>query len=277
MSTDPADHPSSDFTLDWEVVDVPDGSRLTSYWDVEPLCRGPEPVPDWVVLDRGAVDTDLGVLKTGKEGDVSLLERSGKDGTVVLAAKRYRDQDHRSFRRGEEYAEGRRVRDSRVTRAIAKGSAFGRAAAAGQWASAEWDQLKRFWLLGVPVPYPVQIDGTEILMELVLDEDGAPAPRLARERPGHARLASYFDQLREAMRAMAEQGWVHGDLSPYNLLAAGDRLVVIDLPQAVDLVANPQGSEFLLRDCHHVCAWFAARGLDVDADALFAELIAAAW
>jgi RIO kinase 1 len=69
----------------------------------------------------------------------------------------------------------------------------------------------------------------------------------------------------------------HGDLSPYNVLAAGDRLVVIDLPQAVDVVANPTGMEFLMRDCRNVCSWFASRGLDVDEHDLFAELLASAF
>ena len=78
------------------------------------------------------------------------------------------------------------------------------------------------------------------------------------------------------MTALAPHGVAHGDLSPYNVLAAGERLVVIDLPQAVDLVANPSGLDFLMRDCHNVCSWFVARGLDVDEHALFAELLAGA-
>ena len=73
------------------------------------------------------------------------------------------------------------------------------------------------------------------------------------------------------MAALARHGVAHGDLSPYNVLAAGDRLVVIDLPQAVDIVANPTGMDFLMRDCHNVCAWFVARGLDVDEHDLFAD------
>jgi RIO kinase 1 len=122
----------------------------------------------------------------------------------------------------------------------------------------------------------VQIEGTEILMELVT-VDGEAAPRLAATRPDRRLLRSWFDQLREAMAALAGNGLAHGDLSPYNILAAGERLVIIDLPQVVDLVANPQGSEFLHRDCHNVCTWFARRGLEVDEDALFAELLASAW
>ena len=58
------------------------------------------------------------------------------------------------------------------------------------------------------------------------------------------------------------------------LYTAGERLVIIDLPQVVDLVGNPAGPDFLLRDCTNVCTWFRARGLEVDEHDLFAELLA---
>lgn len=273
-----------DFTFDFRPLDDPeDGQRFSTYWDVEPLMRGPQPVPDWLVTDRAAIDTDLGVLKTGKEADVFVLERAVPDGLAVdgartceLAAKRYRSSEHRTFHRNASYTEGRRTRNSRDTRAVARKSAFGRQVAAGQWAWAEWESLKRCYEAGVPVPYPVQIDGTEILMELVT-VDGEAAPRLAATRPGPELLRSWFEQLRDAMAALARGGLAHGDLSPYNILAAGERLVIIDLPQVVDVVANPQGAEFLQRDCHNVCTWFNRRGLDVDEHELFGELMASCW
>ena len=149
-----------------------------------------------------------------------------------------------------------------------------------EWAVAEWDALVRCHRLGVPVPYPVQVDGTELLMEWVTidGEDGsATAPRLAQVRPSPALLASYFDQLRDVMTTLVHAGLVHGDLSAYNVLAAGDRLVVIDLPQVVDLVGNRGGADFLMRDCANVCSWFRSRGLDVDEHALFGDLMAHAF
>ena len=279
-STGRTDDLDQTFVFDFRSYDDPeDGQRFTTWLDVEPLCRGPEPRPDWVVTSQAAVDTELGVLKTGKEADVFLLERAVPDDPtqqVVMAAKRYRGEEHRSFHRSTAYTEGRRTRRSRDARAIAKKTAHGRAVAAGQWAWAEWEALTRFWAAGVPVPYPVQIDGTEILMELV-QVDGEAAPRLAQTRPKAELLSSYFDQLRTAMVELARHGVAHGDLSPYNVLAAGERLVLIDLPQAVDIVANPSGMDFLMRDCHNVCTWFAARGLDVDEHELFADLVGSAW
>jgi RIO kinase 1 len=281
MSSQDGFTPDPSFVIDftaYDDLDDPD-KRWSTWLSVEPLCRGPEPRPDWLVTSQGAVDTDLGILKTGKEADVYLLERADPhepERAVVMAAKRYRGEEHRSFHRSTAYREGRRMRNTRDARALARKSAHGRAVAAGQWAWAEWEALVRFHGLGVPVPYPVQIDGTEILMEWVT-VDGETAPRLAQTRPDPDLLASYYDQLRDALALMAQQGVVHGDLSPYNILAAGERLVVIDLPQVVDLVANPAGMDFLLRDCTNVCAWFRARGLAVDEHELFGELMAHAF
>jgi RIO kinase 1 len=279
--------PADAFVFTFSSVDEELGpdQRWSTWLDVERGSRGPEPRPSWVITEQAAIDTELGILKTGKEADVFLLERAVEaigDNPArlsLLAAKRYRNEEHRSFHRSSSYTEGRRTRNSRDGRALAKKTAHGREVAAGQWAWAEWEALKRFWDAGVPVPYPVQIDGTEILMEFV-SVDGEAAPRLAQTRPEPALLRSYFEQLRDAMAELARHGVAHGDLSPYNILAAGERLVVIDLPQAVDIVANPTGMDFLMRDCHNVCTWFRSRGLDpaiADEHALYGELIAAAF
>ena len=65
------------FVFDFEAYDdLGDGQRWSTWLSVEPLCRGPEPRPDWVVTSQAAVDTDLGILKTGKEADAFLLERA---------------------------------------------------------------------------------------------------------------------------------------------------------------------------------------------------------
>ena len=268
------------FVFDFVAYDeVGDGQRWSTWLSVEPLSRGPEPRPDWVVTSQGAIDTDLGILKTGKEADVFLLERADPhdaEQSVVMAAKRYRSPEHRSFHRSATYTEGRSMKRSRDERAIKRKSTFGRQVAAGEWAVSEWSALVRCRQLGLPVPYPVQIDETEILMEWIT-VDGETAPRLAQTRPDRPLLESYYQQLRDALATMVQAGLVHGDLSPYNILAAGDRLVIIDLPQIVDLVGNAQGFDFLLRDCTNVCAWFQRRGLDADPQELFGELMAHAF
>jgi RIO kinase 1 len=279
-TSDPFEGLDERFVFDYTgYADLGEGQRWSSWDDLEALMKGPEPRPDWVITSSGAIDTELGVLKTGKEADVHLVERSDPldpDRAVVMAAKRYRDTDHRTFHRAAAYTEGRSMKRSRDNRALKRKSTWGRIVAAGEWAVSEWEALKRLWSIGVPVPYPVQIDETEILMEWVT-HDGETAPRLAGTRPERDLLEAWFEQLREALATMAQAGVVHGDLSPYNTLAAGERLVIIDLPQVVDLVGNPQGMDFLLRDCTNMCTWFRSRGLEVDEHALFGDLMAHAF
>jgi RIO kinase 1 len=107
----------------------------------------------------------------------------------------------------------------------------------------------------------VQILGTELLLEFVGSPDGTAAPRLAETRPSAAELADLWDQLVQAMVALARDGLAHGDLSAYNLLVHDGRLVMIDLPQIVDVIANPRGAWFLDRDAANVGRWFTAHGL----------------
>ena len=259
------------------IEDTPDEGSRWSTWDQStPLERGPRPHPDWLVTELAAVDTELGVLKTGKEADVHLVERGvpGTDRRCLLAAKRYRSGQHRLFHRDAGYLEGRRVRESRVNRAMTGRTSFGKEVIAGQWAAAEFTALCRLWELGVAVPYPVQILGTEVLQEFIGDtDDAAAAPRLAQLRPDTADLADLWRQLVEALTTMARAGWAHGDLSAYNLLVHDGRLVVIDLPQIVDVVANPRGREFLQRDARNVATWFSAHGVDgADGETLAADL-----
>ena len=73
---------------------------------------------------------------------------------------------------------------------------------------------------------------------------------------------------------MPRAGAAYGDLSPYNLLVHHGRVVVIDLPQLVDVASNPNGMALLRRDCVNVCDWFARRRVTCDAREVFAELVA---
>jgi RIO kinase 1 len=247
----------------FDPADGLDGGERWSSWD-QPHAgdRGPGPYPRWLITDLAARDTELGILKTGKEADVFLVRRGVPGGrSCLLAAKRYRDNAHRMFRRDTDYREGRRVRQSRDNRAMAKGTAAGREMLAEQWAAAEFGMLGRLYTAGVPVPYPVQRLGTELLLEFIGDPDGTAAPRLADTRPDPGELTGLWRQLADGLAILAGLGLAHGDLSAFNLLVHQGRLVIIDLPQVVDVVAHPRGASFLDRDAANVARWFSARGL----------------
>lgn len=253
----------------------PEGDRWSTWPEA---AHGPHPRPTWLVTASAAVDTELGVLKSGKEADVHVLRRHvpGTDASCLLAAKRYRGPELRTFHRDASYTAGRRVKRSRDNRAMARRTTYGRELSSQTWGFAEFTIMCELWSDGLPVPYPVSISGREVLLELVTDDGATAAPRLASTRPEPALLPELWEQSVSVMHELAARGMTHGDLSPYNVLLHGERLVVIDWPQVVDIVANPQGLDFLHRDVTTMASWFIRRGLDVDPEETFADLLVSA-
>ncbi len=136
--------------------------------------------------------------------------------------------------------------------------------------------LRRAWEAGVSVPYPVEQTDHGLLMEFIGDESIA-APKLGQARLSGAELATAWEQLLANLRALTGAGLVHADLSAYNLLWWDGRLVLIDLPQAVEFTTNTDAFELLHRDVANVGEWFTRRGVAVDVEATYAELLALAW
>ena len=258
------------------------GARSAARWDDEEIDpeqstyfaaeHGPSPVPDWVITEDAARQHERGIIKSGKEADVHLVERVLGDRVNLLAAKRYRDLDDRTLRGDAKYR--RPSGDRRIDLAISQGTRAGLTFRAQRWLDTEFDALGRLWEAGCAVPYPVQKLGIEVMLEYLGDEEEA-APRLvnaAAELDDEA-LRDLFGQLVTALRVMTKVGLVHGDLSPYNLLVWNERLYVIDLPQAVDPIRQPDGLTLLQRDVQNLCKWFAARGVETDGVALYRELL----
>lgn len=245
------------------------------------------PSPEWLVAEPWS-DIDLGPLKSGKEAQVDLIERTGPDGrSCLLAVKRYVPRkvtnkgelealgfDRAStFRHDVGYREGRQFRKSRDRRAVGTMSSYGKRLLQDRWTSHEHDVMKRLWSAGMAVPYPLSFSEERFVMEYLGDIEGA-APQLAAARLSNERLEQAADQLVEGLHQLTAAGIAHGDLSAYNLLWWAEKLWFIDFPQAVDIAANPQGLNLLHRDVMNVCTWFARRGLVMDGEEVFAELIA---
>lgn len=154
---------------------------------------------------------------------------------------------------------------------------YGKELVKQKWLGHEFEVLRVLWHAGAQVPYPVSYDDVDgLLLEYVGDDDGA-APRLAQARLSPAELAAAWRQLREQLRTMVESGWVHADLSAFNVLWWRGEVWVIDLPQAVDLVQSPHGFDLLHRDVENVARWFGRHGVEIDPDAIYAELLAHAF
>jgi len=201
-----------------------------------------------VLLTDGVIDEVLGRLKSGKEANISLVRR----GDDVLAAKVYKDRSTRSFKNNADYKEGRKVRNSRTQRAIEGGGRFGRDAAEQAWKSAEADALYKLVGSGVRVPVPVMFYEGVLLMELVKDGDGRPAPRMIDVAIEPAAAVGVYADLVAQIIAMLCCDLIHGDLSPYNILAAADGPTIIDFPQVVSAVHSSRAEFFFLRDFDNV-------------------------
>ena len=136
--------------------------------------------------------------------------------------------------------------------------------------------LRRASAAGVSVPYPVEQTDDGMLMEYIGD-DSTAAPKLAQAKLGADELASAWTQLADELRRLTAAGLVHADPSAYNLLCWEGRLVMIDLPQAVEFTTNADAFELLHRDVANVTDWFGRRGVAIDMEGFYAELVALAW
>jgi RIO kinase 1 len=194
------------------------------------------------------IDEVLRSLKSGKEATVYLV-RAGAD---RRCAKVYRNMAQRSFQKRAQYQEGRRVRGSRQARAMGKSTSFGRREMEAAWKNAEVDALYRLMAAGVRVPKPLGYFDGVLIMELIADADGNPAPRLGEVSLSAETARDYHERLIRDVVRMLCLGLVHGDLSEFNVLVAADGPVIIDLPQAVDAAGNNAALALLERDVNNL-------------------------
>ena len=100
-------------TPTFSLIEPGEGQRWSTWPSITPSERGPQPFPAWLVFEAAAFDTELGIVKTGKEADVFLIERAvpgHPERSSILAAKRYRGPETSDFHRSSQYREGRRMR-----------------------------------------------------------------------------------------------------------------------------------------------------------------------
>lgn len=196
------------------------------------------------LADQGVIQEVVRPLMSGKEAQIYLVVSEDQ----YCAAKIYKDAQNRSFKNRADYTEGRKVRNTRDQRAIAKGTKYGKGKDEDTWKSTEVEMIYRLRDAGVRVPEPfVFIDGV-LIMELVVDIDENPAPRLGdiEFSAGEAREI-YLHLIHETARMLCA-GVVHGDLSDFNVLLAADGPVIIDFPQAVNAASNQNARSLLMRD-----------------------------
>ena len=204
------------------------------------------------LVDDGKIDAVVRQLKSGKEASVYVVTC----GDQVRCAKLYKDAEHRGFHKLAAYQEGRKARGSRDARAMAKRGRHGRRMQETEWTNAEVTALYRLAHAGVRVPTPYGVYDRVLLMELVVDASGNPAPRLndVQMSAEQARLWHAFT-ITQIVRMLCV-GLVHGDLSEYNVLLDANGPVIIDLPQAVSAASNNNAFSMFERDVNNMRAAF---------------------
>jgi RIO kinase 1 len=237
------------------------------------------------------------LVKSGKEATVYCCEALPSTGYALIAAKVFRpvgvkhrrnpqsayeeaELRHsfekkvkvRTFRWDARYQEGRNnIQDARLRRAYENRSRTGRGVQDSFWAQHEFETLRRLHAAGADVPRPLALAGSALLMEYVGDEREA-APTLQQAQLPREEAQGLFERVVENIGLWLDCGYVHADLSSFNLLYWAPRVVAIDFPQAVDAHANPHAFEFLLRDVGNVCKHFGRYGISVDAETLAWDL-----
>ena len=204
------------------------------------------------LLEDGLIDEVIRPLMSGKEASVYVV----RCGDELRCAKVYKEANKRGFRQAVQYQEGRKTRNSRDARAMARGSKYGRKEQEEAWQNAEVAALFRLANAGVRVHKPYDyLDGV-LLMELVDDGYGDAAPRLndVDLLPEDAREFHAF-MIGEIVKMLCA-GLVHGDLSEFNVLLDPYGPVIIDLPQAVDAAANNHAFSMLQRDVRNMAEYF---------------------
>lgn len=205
------------------------------------------------LVAEGLVDEVVRQLMSGKEATVYTV----RCGDEIRCAKVYKDIKQRSFRQNASYQEGRKTKNSRQARAMEKGSRYGRQMQEEAWQNAEVDALYRLAAAGVRVPKPYICHEGVLLMELVTDADGHPAPRLNDIELAAGQALELHAMLLRQVVGMLCAGIIHGDLSEYNILVGSDGPVIIDLPQAVDAAGNSNAGPMLERDVANLASYFS--------------------
>ena len=204
------------------------------------------------LLDDGLIDEVMTQLMSGKEAQVYVV-RCGEE---VRCAKVFKEAKQRSFKQAVQYQEGRKERNSRRARAMAKKTRYGQKEQEQAWLTSEVDALYRLAAADVRVPKPYGFVDGVLLMEMITEADGHVAPRLDDVTLTHEQALAYHAKVIEDVVKMLCAGLIHGDLSEFNVLVDADGPVIIDLPQAVDAAGNNSAEAMLERDVNNMRAYF---------------------
>ena len=212
-------------------------------------------------------------VKGGKEASVYCCQPGPAAGKELVAAKVYRPRQFRNLRNDAMYREGRAVltgdgkpvkkTDHRTMRALGKKTEFGVQVQHTSWLMYEFTALQSFYAAGAAVPRPIAAGDNAILMGYQGDAQ-RPAPALNEVSLDREEAGVLLEEALRNIEVMLQQGYIHGDLSAYNILYWEGRITLIDFPQITNLEGNPNAHFILQRDITRVCDYFARQGAPRD-------------
>ncbi|RLF35235.1 MAG: serine protein kinase RIO [Thermoplasmata archaeon] len=139
-----------------------------------------------------------------------------------------------------------------------------------EWAKKEFKNLEILKNINVRAPTPIKRINNVLVMEYIGDTE-KPAPLLKDVQLKDPK--KIFNTLITFISAMYKKaGFVHADLSEYNILIHNNKPYIIDLSQGV-LLEHPLSHEFLKRDIHNITRYFKKFNIKKDEKKLFQQII----
>ncbi len=209
------------------------------------------------VFDRACLRVLQGLISDGVLSTLDYPVSTGKEANIFHATGDHRGKAVKiyriataTFKNIATYIEGD-PRFKRVKRAT-KPTIFA-------WAQKEYQNLVRMQNAGVRVPSPERVEANVLVMEYIGDETRpAPPVREIELEDPH----SVYNDVVANMKAIRRADLVHADLSEYNLLLWDERVIVIDVGQAVPF-NHPRAAEWYKRDVANIARFFHRKGVDV--------------
>jgi RIO kinase 1 len=222
----------------------------------------------------------MAAVKGGKEASVYRCLANPTTGHEWLAAKVYRPRMMRNLRNDAIYREGREYvgtngaiheNDKRDMRAIRKKTSFGVGLQHQSWLAYEYNTLDMLYRAGASVPQPISLAENAILMGYIGDRY-TPAPVLESVDLEEMEGISILDEVIRNVELLLVNGWIHGDLSAFNILYWQGKVTLIDFPQVTSAHKNRSALAILSRDIQRVCEYFIQQGVNCNPEAITRRL-----